>query len=185
MTRKHLLILFTAAGLILGLAAGIWTWRLNRGLSAEDITGCITDFTAKIAAGDLQGARNLMTEETGSLLRDPGNSLGEVMYRKLSLKSVDHVMAENGDIYSADVILTSPDRVKIAAKAGILFGERVTAEGPAEDTDRMMAEIYEELLSRDDLPMLDSFCVIRVENRNGKPLIRGDETLQRILENGN
>ena len=65
---------------------------------------------------------------------------------------------------------------------GILFGEKVVAEGPAEDPDQMLADIYAEILARDDIPMLDNFLIIRLENQNGQLLIHGDQTLQQALE---
>ena len=41
---------------------------------------------------------------------------------------------------------------------------------------------YDEILVREDLPMADRFCVVRLVNRNGKLLINADETLSRTIE---
>lgn len=182
MTKKHLMITFLAAGLILALVTGVYVYQTHRAPSREEIETLLQEFTERIASGDLSGARELLTEESRSLLRDPGTALGETIYCELRLKSVENILTEGSGIYTADVILTTPDTLKIMTRAGILFGERVTEEGPAEDPDRLMSEIYDEILSRDDLPMLDHFCVVRLMVRNGKPLIHADETLRRVLE---
>ena len=38
------------------------------------------------------------------------------------------------------------------------------------------------ILAREDLPMADRFCVVRLVNRNGRLLIHADETLSRAIE---
>ena len=182
MTKKHLLITFLAAGLILALIAGVYVYQIHRTPSREEVASLLTAFTEKIASGDTGGARELLTEETRSLLRDPGTALGETVYRNLSLRSVENILIEGGGTFAADVILTTPDTLKIMTKAGILFAERVTDEGPSEDPDQLMSAIYDEILEREDLPMLDHFCVVRLEIRSGKLLIRADDTLRRIIE---
>ncbi len=184
MTKTRLLILFAAAGLIFASIAGVYVYQSFRDASQDEITGLISVFFGKIASGDLPGARQLLTDDTASLLRDPGTVLGKTVYDNLSLKSVDHVYSEGRGLYAADTVLTVPDVLKITTKAGILFGERVTEEGPAEDPDALIAEIYDEILTRDDLPMMEQFCVIRLEMDNGKLLIRADEQLQHALEGG-
>ena len=184
MTKTRLLILFAIAGLIFASIAGVYVYQTFRDASQDEITGLISDFFEKIASGDFSGARQLMTDDTASLLRDPGTVLGKTVYANLSLKSVDHVYSEGKGSYAADTVLTVPDVLKITTKAGILFGERITEEGPAEDPDAVIAEIYDEILTRDDLPMMDQFCVIRLEMNNGKLLIRADEQLQHALEGG-
>ena len=182
MTKKHLMILFLAAGLILALIAGVYVYQTHRAPSREEIETLLTEFTERIASGDLSGARELLTEESRGLLRDPGTALGETIYRELRLKSVDNILTEGGDIYTADAILTTPDTLKIMTRAGILFAERVTEEGPAEDPDQLMSDIYDEILSRNDLPMIDHFCVVRLIIQNGKLRISLDETLRRVIE---
>ena len=184
MTKTRLLILFAAAGLILASIVGAYVYQTWREPSQSEIVGLITDFVGKIASGDLPGARALLTDDSASLLRDPGTTLGRTVYAGLSLKSVDHVYTEGRGFYAADVILTAPDAAKITAKAGILFGERITEEGPAEDPDALIEEIYDEILNREDLPMLDQFCVIRLEVHGAKLLIRADEQLQKAVEGG-
>ena len=182
MTKKHLMITFLAAGLILALIAGVYVYQTHKAPSREEIEGLLTDFTEKIASGDPAGARELLTEESRGLLRDPGTTLGKTIYRELKLKSVENILTEGGEIYTADVVLTTPDTLKIMAGAGILFAERVTEDGPAEDPDQLMSDIYDEILSRDDLPMIDHFCVVRVMVQNGKLRIGMDETLQQVIE---
>lgn len=182
MTKKHLMITFLAAGLILALVIGVYMYQTHRAPSGEEIVTLLTEFTERIASGDTEGARELMTEESRGLLRDPGTALGETIYRELSLISVDNILTEGGSSYTADVILRTPDTLKIMTKAGILFAERVTEEGPAEDPDGLMAEVYDEILSREDLPMIDHFCVVRLEIQNGKLRISSDDTLRRAIE---
>lgn len=182
MSKKRILLFFAAAGLILAVILGVYFYRSNLGVSRETVASLLTDYTEKIAAGNLDAARALMTEETRPLLRDPGTTLGETVYRNLKFKSVDSIYTEGSGNYAADVIMTLPDTLKITTKAGLLFGEKVEAEGPFDDPDRAIAEIYEEILSRDDLPMIDSYCVIRLETRNGSLFICGDENLQKTLE---
>ncbi len=182
MTKRRILILFLFAGLILASVIGVSVYQTHLGASQEEIRAVLTEFIDRVRSGDMNGARDLLTEETRSLLRDPGTSLGRAVYRNLSLQSVENIMEEGGSLYTADVILSAPDTLKIMASAGILFGERTVENGPAEDADRLMEEIYDEILARDDLPMLDHFCVIRLELRNGKVLIRADEALQQALE---
>ena len=184
MSKKRILILFAAAGLVLAVVLGAYFYRSNLGPSQNEIVSLLNDFIGKIAAGDLDGARKLMTEETRGLLREPGTILGETVYRDLKLKSIESVYNEGSGGYAADVILTTLDTLKIMAAAGILFGEKVAETGPANDADQMMAEIYSEILSRDDIPMIDNFCVIRMEMRNGQLLILGGEGLQKALEGG-
>ncbi len=182
MTKKSILILFTAAGLILAVILGVYFYRSNLGPTKENVVALLQAFTEKIAAGDPDGARGLMTADTREFLRDPQTLLGETIYRNLKLRSVDSIFTEGGGNYAADVVLTMPDTLKITAKAGLLFGEKVAEEGPADDPDQAITEIYEEILSRDDLPMIDSYCVVRIVMQDGKLLIRGDETLQKTLE---
>ena len=184
MSKRRLLLLFILAGAILGLVFGVRFYQSGLGPSDGEVRDLLADYTAKIAAGDLAGARELMTAETRPLLRDPGTPLGEAVYRNLSLVSVDRVYAESGNGTAADVTLRTADTLKIMAKAGILFGERIAEEGPAEDADRLLNEIYTEILSRDDLPLLDCFCVVRFEKRDGHVLIAGDEALRRAVEGG-
>ncbi len=184
MMKTRLLILFAAAGLILASVTGVYIYQTYREPSENEIIALISDFTAKIASGDFAGARELLTEDTASLLRDPGTALGRTVYENLSLKSVDHVFTEGRGFYAADVILTTPDVLKITAKAGILFGERITEEGPAADPDALIAGIYDEILARGDLPLTEHFCVVRLELQNGKLLIRADEQLRQALEGG-
>ena len=182
MSRGRLLLLFLAAGLILAVVLGVYFYRSNLSPNQDDVTALLQKFTESISSGEYESARQMMTEETRSMLRDPGTILGETVYRNLKLKSVDRVYREETGGYAADVILTAPDTLKIMTKAGILFGEKVAAEGPAEDPDQMLADIYAEILARDDIPMLDNFLIIRLENQNGQLLIHGDQTLQQALE---
>ena len=182
MSRGRLLLMFLAAGLILAVVLGVYFYRSNLSPNQDDVTALLQKFTESISSGEYESARQMMTEETRSMLRDPGTILGETVYRNLKLKSVDRVYREETGGYAADVILTAPDTLKIMTKAGILFGEKVAAEGPAEDPDQMLADIYAEILARDDIPMLDNFLIIRLENQNGKLLIHGDQTLQQALE---
>ena len=184
MAKNHMLIIFIAAGLVLAVVLGAYFYRSNLGPSQSEFVSLLNEFVEKIAAGDFDGARELMTEETRGMLREPGTVLGETVYHKLKLKSIDSIYNEGNGGYAADVILTVPDTLKIMTKAGILFGERAAESGPVEDPDHAMAEIYEEILSRDDIPMIDNFCVIRMEMRGGKLLVLGDAALQKALEGG-
>ena len=184
MAKNHMLIIFIAAGLVLAVVLGAYFYRSNLGPSQSEFVSLLNEFVEKIAAGDFDGARKLMTEETRGMLREPGTVLGETVYHKLKLKSIDSIYNEGNGGYAADVILTVPDTLKIMTKAGILFGERASESGPVEDPDHAMAEIYEEILSRDDIPMIDNFCVIRMEMRGGKLLVLGDAALQKALEGG-
>jgi hypothetical protein len=184
MAKNHMLIIFIAAGLVLAVVLGAYFYRSNLGPSQSEFVSLLNEFVEKIAAGDFDGARKLMTEETRGMLREPGTVLGETVYHKLKLKSIDSVYNEGNGGYAADVILTVPDTLKIMTKAGILFGERAAESGPVEDPDHAMAEIYEEILSRDDIPMIDNFCVIRMEMRGGQLLVLGDAALQKALEGG-
>ena len=184
MAKNRTMILFIAAGLVLAVVLGAYFYRSNLGPSQSEIVSLLNNFMEKIAAGDLDGARKLMTEETRGTLRQPGTILGETVYRELKLKSIESVYNEGSGGYAADVILSVPDTLKIMSTAGILFGEKVAEVGPADDADQMMTEIYTEILSRDDIPMIDNFCVIRMEMRNGQLLILGDKGLQKALEGG-
>ena len=181
MSKTRMLILFAAAGVILALVLGVYFYRSNLGPTRGEVTALLEDFFGKIAANDLPGARALMTNETRSLLREPGTMLGQTVYQQLKLKSVDDVFADGG-LYVADVTLTGLDTLKVTTKAGMLFAEQVTESGPVDDPDQAMAEIYEEILTRDDLPLVDNFCMIRMEMRNGKLLILADTTLQQTIE---
>lgn len=184
MAKNRIMIIFIAAGLVLAVVLGAYFYRSNLGPSQSEIVSLLNNFMEKIAAGDLDGARKLMTEETRGMLRQPGTILGETVYRELKLKSIESIYNEGSGGYAADVILSVPDTLKIMSTAGILFGEKVAEVGPADDADQMMTEIYSEILSRDDIPMIDNFCVIRMEMRNGQLLILGDKGLQKALEGG-
>ena len=184
MSQKRILMLFAAAGIILAIVLGVYAYRSNLGPTKNEVTALLESFIGKIAAGDMEGARALMTEETRTMLRDPGTELGQTVYRELKLKSVDAVYSEGSGFYTADVVLTGLDTMKVMATAGVLFAEQVTETGPVGDTDQAMAEIYEEILSRDDLPYLDNFCIVRMTLRNGELLIVGDSALQQTLEGG-
>ena len=184
MAKNRIMIIFIAAGLVLAVVLGAYFYRSNLGPSQSEIVSLLNNFMEKIAAGDLDGARKLMTEETRGTLRQPGTILGETVYRELKLKSIESVYNEGSGGYAADVILSVPDTLKIMSTAVILFGEKVAEVGPADDADQMMTEIYSEILSRDDIPMIDNFCVIRMEMRNGQLLILGDKGLQKALEGG-
>ena len=70
------------------------------------------------------------------------------------------------------------------AKAGQLFAEQVTENGPAEDPDAAVAEIYDELLARDDLPLLPQFLIVRMVRNGGSLRIVGDAALQSAVEGG-
>jgi len=184
MSKKQVLLLFVSAGLILAAVLGVYFYRSNLGPSRAEVSALLSAFTEKIASGALDEARQLMTEDTRALLRDPGTQLGETVYRELKLKSIDSVRSEGGGPYTADVVFTTPDTMKIMTKAGMLFAEKAAEEGPAEDPDQAIANIYTEILSRDDLPTIDNFCVVRLELQNGRLLIRGDAALQQALEGG-
>ena len=148
MSKNRMLILFAAAGVILALVLGVYFYRSNLGPTRGEVTtALLEDFFGKIAANDLPGARALMTNETRSLLREPGTMLGQTVYQQLKLKSVDDVFADGG-LYVADVTLTGLDTLKVTTKAGMLFAEQVTESGPVDDPDQAMAEIYEEILGR-------------------------------------
>lgn len=182
MTKNHVLILFAAAGLILALVFGVYAYRANSGPTQSGAAALVEDFIGKISSGRLSEARDLMTAETRAMLREPGTLLGETVYRDLKLRSVGQLYDEGNGCYAADVVLTAPDTLKIMTKAGMLFAERVAEQGPSADPDQDMAEIYAEILARDDVPMLDNFCVIRMEMRNGQLYIAGDAALQQALE---
>ena len=182
MTRGRLLLFFITAGLILAVILGIYFYRSNLGTDQDEVTALLQDYVEKISSGDCESARQMMTEETRNLLRDPGTILGETIYRELKLKSVEKIYAEGNGRYAADVILTVPDSLKIMTKAGILFGEKVAEEGPVDDPDQVIGDIYEQILSRDDIPMLDNFLVVRLVKQNHGLLIDGDLSLQQVLE---
>ena len=182
MTQKRILFFFILAGLILAAVLGFYFYHANLGPGRDEVNVLLTNFTENIAAGKLNNARNLMTEETRAFLRDPGTSLGEAVYKNLRLKSVENIYSEGNSIYTADVILSTLDTLKILAKAGLMFEEQDAKEETAEEEDLAIADIYNEILSRDDLPVIDNFCVIRMEMKNGQLFIIGDTALQNILE---
>lgn len=182
MTEKRILFLFLAAGLILATVLGIYFYRSNLGPTRDEVDDLLREFTKNIASGNYEDARALMTEESRGLLREPGTLLGEVVYQKLRLKTVENIYSEGNGSYAADVVLSVLDTLKVRTKAGLLFGEQVTESGPVEDPDQALSEIYSEILSRDDLPVIDSFCVIRLEMHNGHLYIKGDTVLQQVLE---
>jgi len=181
MTKKHILIIFLTAGLVLGLAAGIFFYRSAKVPSADEAAALLQTFVEQIAAGNLKTARGLMTEETASMLRDPGTALGEAVYHSLMLKTVDNVRYGADQSLNLEVILTTLDTLKISGKADLLFDER--SADSAVDPDELIADIYDEILSRDDLPLIDSFCIIRMSYAGGTLRIVGDESLQQCLEN--
>ena len=71
MSKKRILLLFAAAGLILAVILGVYFYRSSLGISRETVASLLTDYTEKIAAGELDAARALMTEETRQFLRVP------------------------------------------------------------------------------------------------------------------
>lgn len=182
MTHKRILFFFILAGLILAAVLGFYFYRSNLGPTGETVETLLREFTEAIAAGDLQKARSLMTPETAAYLRDPGTLLGEKVYQSLKLKTIENIYAQGDNIFTADVTLTALDTLKVMAKAGQLFGEQIAENGPTDDTDQAMADIYTQILSREDLPLIDTFCVIRMEMQNGHLFIIGSPSLQRVLE---
>ena len=182
MTHKRILFFFILAGLILAAVLGSYFYRSNLGPTHEAMEDLLREFTEAIADGDLQKARSLMTPETAVFLRDPGTVLGEKVYRSLKLKTVDNIYTQDKNVYTADVTLTAVDTLKVIAKAGQLFGEQIAENGPTDDPDQAMADIYSQILSREDLPVINTFCVVRLEMRNGNLYIIGDASLQRVLE---
>ena len=78
MTGKHLLITFLAAGLILAVIAGVYVYQMNLAPSREAIETLLTSFTERLASGDVSGARELLTEESRGLIRDPGTALEDL-----------------------------------------------------------------------------------------------------------
>ncbi len=184
MTKRNLLFLFVCAGLIFALIAGVYVYRLNRPPGPEEAQELLRTFIGRIAGGDLAGARELMTPETAQLLRDPGTALGRTVYRNLTLVSAENILPSGENGLSADVVLSAPDTLAIMAKAGQLFAEQVTENGPAEDPDAAVAEIYDELLARDDLPLLPQFLIVRMVRNGGSLRIVGDAALQSAVEGG-
>lgn len=182
MTHKRILFFFILAGLILAAVLGFYFYRSNLGPTGEAVEKALREFTGAIAAGDLQKARSLMTAESAFFLRDPGTLLGKKVYGSLKLKAVENIYVQGNRTYTADVTLTALDTLKVMAKAGQLFGEQVAENGPINDPDQAMSDIYTQILSREDLPLIDSFCVVRLEMRNGQLYIIGDTALQRVLE---
>lgn len=182
MTHKRILFFFILAGLILAAILGFYFYRSNLAPSREAVESLLQEFIETVAAGDLSKARNLMTEESAVLLRGPGTLLGEKTYQSLRLKKIENIYTQGNNSYTADITLTTLDTLKVMVKAGQLFGEQIAENGPADDPDQAMADIYSEILSRDDLPLIDNFCIIQMEMRNGKLLIKGDTALQQALE---
>ena len=182
MTHKRILFFFLLAGLILAAILGFYFYRSNLAPSREAVESLLQEFIETVAAGDLSKARNLMTEESAVLLRGPGTLLGEKTYQSLRLKKIENIYTQGNNSYTADITLTTLDTLKVMVKAGQLFGEQIAENGPADDPDQAMADIYSEILSRDDLPLIDNFCIIQMEMRNGKLLIKGDTALQQALE---
>ena len=182
MTHKRILFFFILAGLILAAILGFYFYRSNLAPSREAVESLLQEFIETVAAGDLSKARNLMTEESAVLLRGPGTLLGEKTYQSLRLKKIENIYTQGNNSYTADITLTTLDTLKVMVKAGQLFGEQIAENGPADDPDQAMADIYSDILSRDDLPLIDNFCIIQMEMRNGKLLIKGDTALQQALE---
>ncbi|MBQ6504101.1 MAG: hypothetical protein IJI57_09345 [Flexilinea sp.] len=182
MSHKRILFFFILAGVILAAILGFYFYRTNLGPDRETVEKTLQEFTDAIAAGDLQKARSLLTPETASYLRDPGTELGEKVYASLKLKTVENIYEQGNNLYTADVTLTALDTLKVMAKAGQLFGEQIAENGPTDDADQAMSDIYSQILFREDLPLIDTFCVVRLEMRNGQLFIIGDTALQRVLE---
>ncbi|MBR6090675.1 MAG: hypothetical protein IKP86_12130 [Anaerolineaceae bacterium] len=182
MSKKQILFLFAAAGALHAVVIGIAVYRNSLAPSQEEVTRLLRDYCEKIASGDLSGARELMTPETREFLRDPGTRLGETIYAKFSLKNAENINAESEKIYTADAVFSTLDTLKVNAKALLLFEEKMTDDLPPEEQDRILAEIYDEILSRDDLPLIDSFCIVRLEKQDGRLLIRGDDSFRNVLE---
>lgn len=182
MTHKRILFFFILAGMILAAVLGFYFYRSNLGPTGEAVETLLQKFTESIAAGDFQKARNLMTPETAVFLRDPGTLLGEKVYQSLKLKTVENIYTQGNNIYTADVTLTTLDTLKVMAKAGQLFGEQIAENGPTDAPDQAMVDIYTQILSREDLPLIDTFCVVRLEMRSGNLYIIGNAALQRVLE---
>lgn len=184
MNKNRLLFFFITAGLLLALILGIYFYRANLGPTQAEAVSLLQSFTEKINSGKLEEARSLMTEDTRPLLREPGTAMGKTLYQKLRLKSVENICTEGGNTYTADVVFRAPDSLKIILKAGELMEQRTAGAKTEEDADQVLAEIYTEILSRDDLPEIDRFCLIRLKMQNGQLLIDGDESLQQALEGG-
>lgn len=171
--ERRILLTFLCAGLILGAVAAVFVYNRVKAPDADEVMALAQRFTGSLNAGNVQSAAELLTPDTRGLLKSPANALGSAVYRGLLVKSVDHVYNEGGNQYSADVVFTGPDTFLIMAKAAQIAAERETDE---------LEPIYEEILARDDLPQIDSFCIVRLERIGGTLLIAADETLINTLE---
>ena len=182
MSKRNMMLLFLCAGLILALIMGVYVYQMNRPPDLQDAADLLQTYVGRIVNHDLRGARDLMTPETAGLLRDPGTALGMAVYKNLSLASVEHALPAEGRNLTVDVVLNTLDTFAIMTKAGQLFAEQVTENGPAEDPDAAIAEIYDEILMRDDLPMIPAFLIVHLTYDDGSLRIVGDTTLQNALE---
>ena len=171
--ERRILLIFLCAGLLLGTIAAVFVYKRVKAPDADEVMALMQRFTGYLNAGNIQSAAELLTPDTRGLLKSPANALGAAVYSGLLVKAVDHVYNEEGSKYSADVTFTAPDTFRIMAKAAQIAAERETDE---------LDPIYEEILARDDLPQIDSFCVVRLERVGGTLLIAADETFINTLE---
>ena len=115
MAKNHMLIIFIAAGLVLAVVLGAYFYRSNLGPSQGEFVSLLNEFVEKIAAGDFDGARELMTEETRGMLREPGTVLGETVYHKLKLKSIDSFYEKTNSVIRIAPYIREPPRPRKGA----------------------------------------------------------------------
>lgn len=182
MSGKRILLLFMIAGLILAAVFGIYFYRAYRPADAAEAEELLRTFLTHINRGELPEARDLMTPGTENFLRDPGTALGERIHSSLSLHSFGNFTRGEDQVLTAEITLRMLDTLSITVEAQAAYSARTAENGPADDPDQVMADIYEEILSRDDLPLYDHSLTVSMIRESGTLKIIGDPILQKALE---
>lgn len=177
------LIRFIAAGVLLAMLSGISVYLLNS--EEPGFRNCMENFTEALSQGNITSAREWVAASGKEAIRMPQNALSEAVYRDLSLVSFGNVSPSGENQWAADATLRTIDTIPIITKANYLFYERLsTAEQEPTEAEMNAAfdEIFTEILSRDDLPMKETLCIVTFTKENGAIRILPDDEFIKVIQ---
>ena len=185
MNKKRFLI-FLLAGLVLALILGVLVyWATLENRQGADPERVFRSFITEINAGNMTAARGMLTKDSRDSLRNPSTALGKAVYHSLKIGSIENIIPVEEKDWMADVTLQTLDTLQVMSKANVDYWEWLsesTEKPNVETQNRKLADIYDQLLARDDLPLYTYFCIVTFQDEDGTLKIQADAKLIQALE---
>lgn len=182
--KKIILICFCV-----GLICAVWAFFIGRSAVSpkESPEAVIQNFFTAVSKGNLNEARKFLIPGEEKVLRDPVSTLSQSTFANLKVETIGNTVHSGDGTIIVDVTLQRLNTKQIMNKAAFLMIDEMmlqsqTAVPEISEPDKVMNDIYEEILSQGDLPTESVLCLTTLKEIDHEWKIIPDDLFIRTIE---